>query len=48
VLAAVYVGGAAGDLAADERGVRSMVASDITEQLGAAIRALDPEGEQVR
>jgi NAD(P)H-hydrate epimerase len=45
VLAALYVGGAAGDLAAAERGVRSMVASDITEHLGAAIRALDPEGE---
>jgi hydroxyethylthiazole kinase-like uncharacterized protein yjeF len=46
VLAAVYVGGAAGDLAARERGVRSMVASDIAEHLGAAIRALDPEGER--
>jgi NAD(P)H-hydrate epimerase len=43
VLAAVYVGGLAGDLAAAARGVRSMVASDITEHLGAAIRALDPE-----
>ena len=48
VLAAVYVGGAAGDAAARARGMRSMVASDITEQLGAAIRALDPEGEQPR
>jgi ADP-dependent NAD(P)H-hydrate dehydratase / NAD(P)H-hydrate epimerase len=46
VLAAVYVGGAAGDLAARARGVRSMVASDITEKLGEAMRALDPEGEQ--
>lgn len=46
VLAALYVGGAAGDLAARTRGVRSMVASDITEHLGAAIRALDPEGER--
>jgi NAD(P)H-hydrate epimerase len=46
VLAALYVGGAAGDLAARARGVRSMVASDITERLGAAIRALDPEGER--
>ena len=48
VVAALYVGGAAGDLAAEARGVRSMVASDITEHLGAAIRALDPEGEQPR
>ena len=56
VLAAVYVGGAAGDLAADERGMRTMIASDvreqieaaIREQLGAAVRALDPEGERPR
>ncbi|HLL75321.1 MAG TPA: NAD(P)H-hydrate dehydratase [Pyrinomonadaceae bacterium] len=46
VLAAVHVGGAAGDLAAAARGFRSMVASDITEHLGAAVRALDPEGER--
>ena len=46
VLAALYVGGAAGDLAAEARGVRSMVASDITEHIGAAVRALDPEGER--
>ncbi len=53
VLAAVYVGGAAGDLAARERGMRTMAASDvreqieaaIREQLSAAVRALDPEGE---
>jgi NAD(P)H-hydrate epimerase len=56
VLAAVYVGGAAGDLAAAGRGVRTMVASDVREQieaaiqdqLGAAVRALDPQGEQPR
>lgn len=56
VLAAVYVGGAAGDLAAREHGMRTMVASDvraqietaIREQLGAAVRALDPEGERPR
>ncbi|MCA1613184.1 MAG: NAD(P)H-hydrate dehydratase [Acidobacteria bacterium] len=56
VLAAVYVGGAAGDLAAAERGMRTMVASDVREQveaamreqLGAAVRALDPEGERPR
>lgn len=43
VLAAVYVGGLAGDLAA--RGMRSMVAGDVREHLGAALRELDPEGE---
>jgi NAD(P)H-hydrate epimerase len=46
VLAAIYVGGLAGDLAARERGMRTMVASDIREHLGAAVCALDPEGEQ--
>jgi NAD(P)H-hydrate epimerase len=45
VIAAVYVGGLAGDLAARERGMRTMVASDIREHLGAAVRALDPAGE---
>jgi NAD(P)H-hydrate epimerase len=44
--AAVYLGGLAGDLAARERGMRSLAASDIREHLGAAIRALDPEGER--
>jgi NAD(P)H-hydrate epimerase len=46
VAAAVYVGGLAGDLAARERGMRAMVASDIRSHLGAAVRALDPEGER--
>jgi NAD(P)H-hydrate epimerase len=46
VLAAIYVGGLAGDLAARERGMRTMIASDIREHLGAAVRALDPAGEQ--
>ncbi len=46
VLAAVYVGGFAGDLAARELGMRALVASDIRERFGAAIRALDPVGEQ--
>jgi hydroxyethylthiazole kinase-like uncharacterized protein yjeF len=46
VLAAIYVGGMAGDLAAREQGMRTMVASDVRERLGAAVRALDPEGEQ--
>jgi len=45
VIAALYVSGLAGDLAAEEIGMRTMVASDIREHLGAAICALDPEGE---
>lgn len=45
-ITAVYVGGLAGDLAARERGMRSMVASDISEHLGAAISQLDPQGER--
>ena len=44
-VAAVYVGGLAGDLAARELGMRAMVASDIRRHLSAAFRALDPEGE---
>jgi NAD(P)H-hydrate epimerase len=43
--AAVYVGGLAGDIAVRERGMRSLVASDISEHLGAAILTLDPQGE---
>ncbi len=46
VMAAVYVGGMAGDIAARERGMRALVASDIREHLGAAICALDTEGER--
>ena len=45
VIAALYVSGLAGDLAAGELGMRTMVASDIREHLSAAIRSLDPEGE---
>jgi len=45
VIAALYVSGLAGDLAAQEIGMRTMVASDIREHLGAAICALDPDGE---
>jgi ADP-dependent NAD(P)H-hydrate dehydratase / NAD(P)H-hydrate epimerase len=45
VIAALYIGGMAGDLAAQEIGMRTMVASDIREHLSAAICALDPEGE---
>ncbi len=46
VIAALYVSGLAGDLAARELGMRSMVASDIREHLSAAICAIDPRGEQ--
>jgi len=45
-IAALYVGGLAGDLAAKKLGMRTMVASDIRDHLGAAICALDPQGEQ--
>jgi len=45
VIVALYVSGLAGDLAAEEIGMRTMVASDIREHLGAAICAIDPEGE---
>ncbi len=44
-IAAVYLGGLAGDLCARERGMRTMTASDIREHLGAAILSLDIEGE---
>ena len=45
-IAALYVGGLAGDLAARKLGMRTMVASDIREHFSDAIRLLDPEGEQ--
>ena len=45
-IAALYVGGLAGDLAARKLGMRTMVASDIRKHLSAAICLLDPEGEQ--
>lgn len=44
-ISALYVGGLAGDLAARELGMRTMVASDIRKHLSKAIRLLDPEGE---
>jgi hydroxyethylthiazole kinase-like uncharacterized protein yjeF len=44
-IAALYVGGLAGDLAAQELGMRTMVASDIREHFSAAIRSLDNDGE---
>ena len=44
-IAALYIGGLAGDLAAREVGMRTMVASDIQAHFGAAIRLIDPDGE---
>jgi len=44
-IAALYVGGLAGDLAARDSGMRTMVASDIREHFSEAIRLLDPVGE---
>jgi NAD(P)H-hydrate epimerase len=45
-LAALYVGGLAGDIAARKLGMRTMVASDIRDHFSDAIRSLDSEGEQ--
>jgi NAD(P)H-hydrate epimerase len=45
VVAALYVSGLAGDLAAEDLGMRAMVASDIRDHVSAAICLLDPEGE---
>jgi NAD(P)H-hydrate epimerase len=45
-IAALYVGGLAGDFAAKELGMRTMVASDIREHFSDAIRFLDPLGER--
>jgi ADP-dependent NAD(P)H-hydrate dehydratase / NAD(P)H-hydrate epimerase len=45
-IAALYIGGLAGDLAACESGIRTMVASDIRKHLSKAVRLLDPEGER--
>jgi NAD(P)H-hydrate epimerase len=46
VIAALYVGGLAGDFAARKLGMRTMIASDICETFSEAIRSLDEEGEQ--
>jgi hydroxyethylthiazole kinase-like uncharacterized protein yjeF len=43
---ALFVGGLAGDFAAQKLGMRTMVASDLREHFGEAIRCLDPRGEQ--
>ena len=45
-IAALYVGGLAGDFAASELGMRTMVASDIRDHFSTAIRFLDPAGER--
>ena len=45
-IAALYIGGLAGDLAARALGMRTMVASDIREHISEAVRSLDPKGEQ--
>lgn len=45
-IAALYVGGLAADFAAHRLGMRTMVASDIREHFGEAIRFLDSDGEQ--
>lgn len=44
-IAALYVGGLAGDLVARRLGMRTMVASDIREHFNEAIRLLDNDGE---
>ena len=45
-IASLYIAGLAGDLAALKLGMRTMVASDIREHIGEAVRLLDPEGEE--
>jgi ADP-dependent NAD(P)H-hydrate dehydratase / NAD(P)H-hydrate epimerase len=42
-VAALYIGGLADDFAAKKLGMRTMLASDIREHLGEAIRFLDPD-----
>jgi len=45
-IAALYIGGLAGDLAAGKLGMRTMVASDIRDHISAAVLSLDPKGEE--
>ena len=47
-IAAVYIGGLAGDIAARQLGMRTMVASDIRDHLSPAVLSLDSEGELPR
>jgi NAD(P)H-hydrate epimerase len=44
-VAALYIGGLAGDFAATKLGMRTMLASDIREHFTDAILSLDPDGE---
>jgi NAD(P)H-hydrate epimerase len=44
-IAALYVAGVAGDLAAAKLGMRSMVASDVRDHLADAVISLDAQGE---
>lgn len=44
-VAALYIGGLAGDFAAHKLGMRTMLASDIREHFSDAILSLDPRGE---
>ncbi len=46
VVAALYIGGLAGDFAARDLGMRAMVASDVREHFSEAIRFIDPSGER--
>ena len=46
VIAALYIGGLSGDIAAGKLGMRTMLASDIREHFSDAIRTLDPSGER--
>ena len=46
VVAALYIGGLAGDFAARKLGMRTMVASDVREHFSDAIRSIDPSGER--
>jgi NAD(P)H-hydrate epimerase len=46
IVAALYVGGLAGDFAAKKLGMRTMLASDIRDHFSEAICFLDPLGER--
>ncbi|MGH9898941.1 MAG: ADP-dependent NAD(P)H-hydrate dehydratase, partial [Pyrinomonadaceae bacterium] len=45
LVAALYIGGLAGEITARAKGMRAMTASDIIESLSTAITTLDPSGE---
>jgi NAD(P)H-hydrate epimerase len=46
-IAAVYIHGFAGDIAASKVGTRAMIASDITAHLGKAFVAVGGDGERL-